>query len=295
MTLETLAVCPACGSQNFLDFIQCKDYTVSQESFHVKRCGTCGLCATSPRPTAGNAAAYYESTDYISHSSGAKSLMDRVYVLARRFTLAWKYSLVKSTANHRSLLDVGCGTGDFLAFAKAKGLTTFGTEPSAKARAVAQKKDVNVVDSIASLPTQTFDVITLWHVLEHIYDLHGTLDKLKERLNEHGTIFIAVPNYESPDAMHYKNLWAAYDVPRHVWHFSKNSMYSLLGNASLSVKKSVPMKLDAYYVSLLSEKYKADGKITLTGAIRGLYNGWKSNLRAKREKNYSSLIYVVTK
>jgi 2-polyprenyl-3-methyl-5-hydroxy-6-metoxy-1,4-benzoquinol methylase len=295
MSLEEVEHCPVCNGQSFLPFLDCKDYTKSGEVFHVEQCSACGMVLTNPRPAQDAAALYYQSNQYISHKSVATSLLDSIYLIIRQFTLRWKYSLVKPYFNHKTLLDIGCGTGSFLLQCAKAGITVMGVEPSSEARTQALQHKIPVSDSLHSLPNQAVDVITLWHVLEHIYDLPRTLQLLKEHLNEHGTIFIAVPNHESADAAYYQANWAAYDVPRHVWHFSKEHMKQLLENNGLRLLKIIPMKLDAFYVCLLSEKYKTNGKLTLRGALSGIIQGYASNKKARKDMNYSSLIYIVQK
>ena len=293
MTLETISVCPACQANSFHSFLTAKDYTVSQQDFDLVNCNTCGFIITNQRPTADTIHSYYKSEKYISHTGGSGSLMDRLYRIARSYTLNWKQQLITSFAQQKTLLDYGCGTGSFLAHMKTKGWSVTGVEPSADARAKASE-NATVYEHIESA-NETYSVITLWHVLEHIHDLNKTLTELGKRLEPSGTIFIAVPNYKSADATHYKNYWAAYDVPRHLWHFNKQTMTQVLANAGFSVQKIVPMKLDAYYVSLLSESYKEPNAGTFTRYFRAFQKAWISNRAARNSGEYSSLIYIAKK
>jgi 2-polyprenyl-3-methyl-5-hydroxy-6-metoxy-1,4-benzoquinol methylase len=212
----------------------------------------------------------------------------------RRFSIRWKYALLKPYLDQGPLLDYGAGTGNFLREVKNHGYPVYGVEPSADARNKVAS-DIPIVSRLNELPNQTFQVITLWHVLEHVYSLNDTIRQLKEKLTDRGTIFIAVPNRESYDAQHYQSLWAAYDVPRHLWHFTKSNMCRLLEKEGLTVKKVIPMKLDAFYVSLLSERYKNGGTLKLMGTLQAVWTGLKSNLKGKNNTNYSSLIFVVQK
>lgn len=253
------------------------------------------MVLTNPRPTPASAGDYYKSAQYISHQRASSGFFDSIYLIIRWFALRWKFNTVKPYLNHPSLLDIGCGTGAFLHSCAKKGVEVFGVEPNDDARKQAQVQNITVVDSISSLTNKKFSVITLWHVLEHIYDLQLTLTQLKSKLEDHGTIFIAVPNWQSPDAVHYKSFWAAYDTPRHAWHFSKPSMTRLLENNGFKLKHIIPMKMDAYYVSLLSEKYIAEGKFTIINTIKGLFHGYQSNRKARPTQNYSSLIYLAQK
>jgi 2-polyprenyl-3-methyl-5-hydroxy-6-metoxy-1,4-benzoquinol methylase len=291
MSLEELITCPACTGNTFIPHIIGKDHTATGELFHVKQCTTCGLLVTSPRPTETNAARYYQSTAYISHTGAAAGLIDYIYLIVRRFTLNWKYHLIRNRNPHGKLLDYGSGTGAFLNHCIDKGIDAYGIEPSV----IARDAHTKVAESLDKLEVNEFDVITLWHVLEHVYPLEQTLDQLKQRLAKTGTIFIAVPNWQSSDAKHYGAEWAAYDVPRHIWHFSQAAMKQLLTKKGFKLQAIIPMKLDAYYVSLLSEKNANHGKLSITRIVRALKTALISNVRAENDLNYSSLIYVATK
>jgi 2-polyprenyl-3-methyl-5-hydroxy-6-metoxy-1,4-benzoquinol methylase len=295
MTLERLQVCPICNGTSFSKFLICKDHTTSGELFHVEQCIGCKLLVTNPRPIVDDATRYYHSSSYISHTSKATGIVDYIYLIFRRLTIRWKLSLIKRHLNNNSLLDVGCGTGHFLKHCTERGVKTVGIEVSDNARKAAVKNMLKVEKSLDDLSNETFSVITLWHVLEHIYNLEETILKLKERLDENGIIFIAVPNWHSLDANHYREFWAAYDVPRHLWHFSKETMRALLEKSGLKLKQIIPMRLDAYYVSLLSEKYKHSGSTTIITALSALSIAYQSNKQGKEAMNYSSLIYLAGK
>jgi SAM-dependent methyltransferase len=292
--------CPICDGKNFEDFLTCTDYTVSHETFTIVKCPTCSLLATSPRPDEHQIEKYYLSNEYISHAVGTSSIFDFIYKFARRFTLRWKINIleknIQSTAcnNPQTLLDVGCGTGEFLAKCKDKGFTIAGVEPSSVARMSATKLTGQEILQTLESTNGQFEVITLWHVLEHVHDLNQYLVSLKSKLSKNGTMFIAVPNHESQDAKTYQQNWAGYDVPRHLWHFNQTSMKSLINNHSFKLIKVIPMKLDAFYVSILSEKQtrKASSPV---GIIRGISKGLVSNLSAAKTCEYSSLIYILRK
>jgi 2-polyprenyl-3-methyl-5-hydroxy-6-metoxy-1,4-benzoquinol methylase len=219
--------------------------------------------------------------------------MDRLYRIARSYTLKWKQQLIASSAQEKTLLDYGCGTGSFLTHMKSKGWHVTGVEPSPDARAKASEHDT-VYENMEGADGR-YSIITLWHVLEHIHDLNKILIELGKRLEASGTIFIAVPNYKSADATHYKNHWAAYDVPRHLWHFDRQTMTQVLANAGLKVQKILPMTLDAYYVCLLSESYKDPNASTITKYFRALQQASNSNRAARNSGEYSSLIYIAKK
>jgi 2-polyprenyl-3-methyl-5-hydroxy-6-metoxy-1,4-benzoquinol methylase len=250
------------------------------------------LGITSPRPNTENLGRYYQSEEYISHSGKSSGLMGPLYTTARKFALSWKTRIVKSQSKKGTALDFGCGTGEFLQTLKSKGWKVAGIEPSDLARAKAESlTNQKLYSSLSEISTNQFDAITAWHVVEHVPELSSVIEELKRLLKKDGTIFIAVPNYESPDAEKYKDLWAGYDVPRHLWHFSRKSMKQLLEAHGLNMIKIVPMKLDAYYVSMLSENYKNGGKRSLSSLIKGFIAGFKSNVAAG-SNNYSSLIYI---
>lgn len=271
-------------------FIKTKDFTLSGEEYDVKRNVKYDMLVTTPVPK--DLTKYYESDNYISHTDSNKSLFDKLYQFVKRISLKKKLNLINSfDSNSKTILDIGAGTGDFLSICKKNQWNVFGTEPSKKARGIAKKKGIDLVESISSLNNNHFDVITLWHVLEHVENLSDYLVKLSDLLSEKGTLIIAVPNYKSYDAVFYKEYWAALDVPRHLWHFSKHSISKMFSLVNMKIEKTIPMKYDSYYVSILSEKYKTNK----TGYLKGICVGLISNLKARRTKEYSSLIYVLKK
>lgn len=290
--MVSITECPVCKSHSIKPFIQCTDFTVSHETFAVNRCEVCGLGITSPRPDDENLGAYYKSEEYISHSGKTSGGIGLIYNTARTFALRWKTRIVDPKKSNVIALDFGCGTGEFLQTLKTRGWKVEGVEPSENARTKAEtlvRQKINA--SLKLISDHRFDIITAWHVIEHVPNLPQTIQRLKGLLKKDGTIFIAVPNYESADAKQYQEFWAGYDVPRHLWHFSKKSMMQLLATYGLDVVKILPMKLDAYYVSMLSEKYKRNAN-PIANLVRGSVSGLKSNLAGKKEKNHSSLIYI---
>lgn len=293
--MQTLSACPVCHNSNFTAFLSSKDYTVSHETFSLVKCESCNLVLTNPQPGENELPKYYQSDAYISHSNKTKNLIDHLYKISRNYTLKWKYNLTQthSIEAASSLLDYGCGTGAFLKVCQEKNMLIAGVEPSAIARAEAARiTNIPIASTLDEL-TRTYDVITLWHVLEHVSNLDTTLSKLEARLEKNGTMFIAVPNLNSRDAKIYREHWAAYDVPRHLWHFSKKSMEKTLASYSLKINAILPMRLDAYYVCLLSEKYR--GNTGLSGMLNAFTQGWNSNQEANSTHEYSSLIYIVRK
>ncbi len=296
MQLEYVKVCPICSKSEFIDSIICQDFTYSQKKFTIQKCTGCQLLLTNPRPNVNSLSEYYNSQVYISHTSKASNVFDAIYLKARSYTLNWKFTLISKLKSIGTLLDYGCGTGEFLLTMNSHGWKTKGVEPSKPARDKANNlgssEHPHVFENLAEISNNKFDVITLWHVLEHISDPNELLLKLKRKLNDDGLMFVAVPNYKSFDARHYRQYWAAYDVPRHLWHFSKDNMEAILLKNNLILDKVVPMKLDAYYVSLLSEKYKNGNTYSLLSPIKALVNAWRSNAKAKSGNTHSSHIYI---
>ena len=297
--MEKLVFCPVCNSTEFSSAMECKDFTYSQSYFNLVDCKKCGFRFTNPRPDVSEIGKYYQAPEYISHSDSQKGLVNKLYHLVRNYTLMQKLKLIfnlrggikKGISN--TLLDIGCGTGAFLNVCKNAGFECEGIEPDENARALAIAQyglKVSGESALEGLPEKHYDVITLWHVLEHVPLLNERIVKIKSLLKENGHLIIAVPNCASYDAQHYGNLWAAYDVPRHLYHFTPATMGQLIEKHELKIARILPMVFDSFYVSLLSEKYKT-GK---TNFISGMWTGLLSNIKAiKTGKEFSSQIYVV--
>ena len=274
-------------------FIKVKDYSVSGEEFELTQNSEYGFLETTPQPSSDTLPGYYKSEDYISHTNSKRNVFEKVYHLVRTVSLKKKLQLINtSVSTSKNLLDVGCGTGDFLQIAQQNNWSVSGIEPNEPARSIANKKTNNSVFEIEQLlkfEPNSFDVITLWHVLEHLPNLEDHIRVFKKLLKPNGTLIIAVPNYKSYDAKHYKQFWAAYDVPRHLWHFNQSSISKLVSKYSFQLEKAKPMWFDSFYVSMLSEKYKS-GKMN---PIKGFWIGMLSNIKALRSKEASSLIYII--
>lgn len=271
-------------------FIKVTDHSVSGESFALLLDSELQLLKTHPQPSLELLPKYYESEDYISHTDGKRSLFEKVYHFIKRKAIRDKVSLISKLQPQKgTLLDIGAGTGDFLQEAKNQNWLCTGIEPNEKAKNIAMSKGVSFVADLMSLENHSFDVITMWHVLEHVPDLEQQIQELKRLLKPNGTILIAVPNYKSFDAQHYGKFWAAYDVPRHLWHFSKTAIEKLFERENMKLTKVLPMVFDSFYVSLLSEKYKT-GKVNF---VTGFFIGLRSNIKAKQNFEYSSHIYVL--
>lgn len=276
-------------------YLTVKDHSVSGEEFELLVNNEFGYLETHPQPSSDKLPEYYKSDDYISHTDSKRNLLEKAYHVVRNISLKRKLKLINSfDSEDKNLLDVGCGTGDFLQIAQEVNWTVTGIEPNEEARKIANTKTNNSVFNVKKLlefDKQRFDVVTLWHVLEHLPNLNEQVSILKSLLKEKGTLIIAVPNYKSYDAKYYKNFWAAFDVPRHLWHFNRESVTKLFSKENMEVLELLPMKFDAYYVSLLSEKYKS-GWMNIFNAFRVALI---SNVKAKGTGEYSSLIYIIKK
>lgn len=289
--METLDLCPACHSSKISKETEVKDHFKSQETFNLFLCSGCSLLFTNPRPEENSIGNYYQSSDYISHSNTSKGLINFLYQKVRNFTLAVKTELINSFYPAKgSLLDLGCGTGHFLKAAKDNGWQVDGIEPDENARKLACTLIESKVKG--NFLQEAFDgnysIITAWHVFEHIHQIDSTLKKLKSLLKTDGKLIVAVPNYTSFDAKKYGSFWAAYDVPRHLYHFSPSAMEALLNRHGFKIITTKGMKFDSYYVSMLSEKYKSGGNL-----FSAFFTGLKSNMKAgSEEKKYSSVIYI---
>ncbi|HEY1213993.1 MAG TPA: class I SAM-dependent methyltransferase, partial [Bryobacteraceae bacterium] len=296
MPLIHYTTCPVCQSAELEPALQAVDHTVSHESFAIWQCRTCTLRFTQDVPDAASIGPYYRSEEYISHSNTSKGFVNGLYHLVRRQTLSDKYRLIASATRKRQgkLLDIGAGTGAFVGYMQGKGWEVTGLEPDETARGHARTDNgVNLLDTdqLFQLPPDSFDAITLWHVMEHVHALHPYVEQLKALVRRNGRIFIAVPNYTSYDARVYGEAWAAYDVPRHLYHFSPEAMENLLDQHGLQLQYSQPMWYDAIYISMLSEKYRSKGGGSM---LRAIFNGFSSNAKAFVDKSTcSSLIYVV--
>lgn len=276
-----------------LDLIlETRDYFLTGEKFGLYRNPEYGFLETRPVPL-NNLPDYYKSDEYISHSDSKKSWFDKIYQLIKKYNISYKFSKLKVESGNKSLLDYGCGTGDFLKYAKNKGLTVLGIEPNQNALKLAQQKIGNDLVKNTELKNlnQQFDYITLWHVLEHIPNLEELIIELKNKLKADGKIIIAVPNHDSFDSKYYKSFWAAWDVPRHLWHFSNDSFQNLSYKFGLEVVNKYPLWFDSFYISFISEKYKKSKFRILRAPIIGFI----SNLYGMKNKNYSSVIYILKK
>lgn len=291
---QKVTQCAGCGSTQLFHYLKLKDYFLTKEEFEILQCQNCKLLLTNPIPGENEIEKYYQSPEYYSHNSKANNLNSIIYNIIRHFNIRRKYSFVKSLTTGNHILDYGCGSGQLLNYFKQMGWQIQGVEKNADARYFASELNrIDVaenLDQIKATSTQ-FDVIMLWHVLEHIHKLNELVTDLGQLLRKNGILLIAVPNPLSFDAMQYKEMWAGYDVPRHLYHFSRESMEKFLEKHYFHTIATIPMKFDAYYTSLLSEKYKGNR----FPYFKAFIEGYKSNHFAQKNKNYSSMIFVARK
>lgn len=292
--MSDLPACPSCGSTVTEPQFSVRDHSVSGETFHLRRCGNCTLVYTEDAPSRESIGPYYRSEAYVSHTDSTKGIVNWLYHRVRLITVAAKRRMAERSVGGRTgrVLDYGCGTGTFLASMRDAGWEAVGLEPDAVARENALRLHglrVSAPEALSGLPDGHFDVVTLWHVLEHVHDLNETLSHLARVLSPRGCLFIAVPNHLSLDARHYGPDWAAWDVPRHLWHFTPISLQGLLERHGLKAKGIRPMWFDSFYVSMLSERY-ANGRLRL---LHALFTGLRSNMAATmNHARCSSLIHM---
>lgn len=287
--------CPVCDSAGIHHVFNATDHTVTLESFGIWQCANCSVRFTQNVPGIDDIGKYYKSENYISHTETSKGLVNWLYLRVRKFTLSSKRRFIESETQQTKgmLLDIGAGSGAFVHHMKTSGWAVEGVEPDSGAiERAAREYQLSLKPSSAlfNFEEHSFDAVTMWHVLEHVHDLHGYINQIKKIIRPGGTVFIAVPNYTSYDAEHYQSSWAAYDVPRHLYHFSPASMIELMKKHGFTVKKMQPMWFDSFYVSLLSEKYRT-GSASL---FRGFWRGLRSNMKAfSNNRRASSIIYVI--
>jgi 2-polyprenyl-3-methyl-5-hydroxy-6-metoxy-1,4-benzoquinol methylase len=293
--MEKLNSCPVCLSKQFEEAITCIDYTTSKEEFVICQCSDCSFRFTNPRPDINESGRYYQSEDYISHTDSKKGLLNKIYQITRDYMISSKYKSTVKKYNAKSLMDYGCGTGDFLKYCIDRNHDAIGLEIDDNARKIAIEKGCKEVyspDHLSNIKPGSVDIITLWHVLEHIHDLRPTIQQFNQILKNDGTIVIAVPNHQSYDAKHYGKYWAAYDVPRHLYHFNLNAIRLLFSNSGFELVDTKPMRLDPFYIALLSNKYQT-GKMN---PIKAIFIGLITNFKIMFNiTNSSSIIYIFKK
>jgi SAM-dependent methyltransferase len=286
--------CKICGSDEVHLFLKTQDYFLTNEAFDLIKCDQCGYIATYPVPANEDLGKYYDSKNYLSHTAAQKGMLNRMYQILRSLNIKRKYNHIVKYKQNGNILDIGCGTGELLNYFSTHKWKATGIEPNAEARTFgtySYQLDIKDESELKNLTLEQYDVISMWHVLEHVPDINHRIEQIKKLLKPDGIIVIALPNINSYDAIKYGRFWAGLDVPRHLHHFSPNSFNELAKKHQLQLLESIPMKMDSFYVSLLSEKYKNNSLALFSGFFSGLV----SNFKGRRSNNYSSMIFVLKK
>ena len=284
--------CPWCDSEKTQMHLWVKDYFLTGEAFEIHECLKCGLLFTEPRPDSNHIGKYYQSEEYYSHQENKSGFIQKIYESVKKVNLKHKRKLATKGMKVGTMLEIGCGVGDFLHEMEQRGWNCTGIEPSKEAKAIAQNRvKANILnpEDLATLKDESFDLITMWHVLEHVDNLKDEVRHLQRLLKKGGRLVLALPNFKSTDAEYYREYWAAYDVPRHLNHFCRESITNIFKTTKLQLKKIDKLVWDAYYISYMSEKYKNHTLPLLKGAVRGLM----SNCKARKSGEWSSLVYVL--
>ncbi|MDD3739099.1 MAG: class I SAM-dependent methyltransferase [Lentimicrobiaceae bacterium] len=293
--MKTIEKCPICNNNKLSEWLKTKDYFLTDEEFVITQCESCGFKFTNPQPEEENLYKYYETENYISHSQKNQSgIISKLYNFVKIFNTKSKYKTIKKYIDKGSLLDIGAGNGYFANYMKTKNWQVDGVEPNITARKYAQDNfliELKDEDFLDETEHKKYDVITMWHVLEHVSKLSERITQISRLIKNNGKIFIAVPNINSKDAEFYKKYWAGLDTPRHLWHFSEKDIKNLLQNTDLQLIKTKGLKFDSFYISIMSEK-----NINKKGNIfRAIYIGLISNLFYAKKRGYSSMIYILAK
>lgn len=299
-SLETLENCPSCGGSHFIDTLSCIDHTYSKGEFTVVKCESCALHFTNPRPSEKHIGVYYDNPEYVSHTDTNKGLLFTIYGLVKSYTLGQKRKLLERLSADKTVLDYGAGSGDFSNELASNGWDVTSYEPAEKARNLIKKKNdsINLVGSLSEIESKSKSTIALWHVLEHVHRLQATIKEFNRILTDDGKLIIAVPNHTSYDAEFYQENWAAYDVPRHLYHFNPSTIDPLMKSFGFRLVDAKPMLFDSYYVSLLSEKNtNGNGFLeSLIGWSRAFIIGSLSNFKTiGNPKKCSSMTYIYEK
>ena len=287
-------ICPWCGSSKAEIKMEVKDEFLSQEEFHLCECTNCGMLYTMPRPSKDKIGEYYKSDKYYSHQENKSGFIPKLYELVKSFNVKNKFNMATKGKTIGKLLDIGCGVGDFIHTAEQKGWDCVGVEPSDEAKNIAKSRTKgNIIDSekLEQIQDQNFDVITMWHVLEHVDDIKWQVNQLQRLIKDDGRIVIAVPNYKSYDSEFYQQHWAAYDVPRHLNHFDKMIIAKMFKSKELKLINTEKLVWDAYYISYISEQYMQHSLALMRGVWRGLI----SNCKARQTGEWSSMVYIFEK
>lgn len=282
--------CPVCDSKDFIHYLNAQDWGYSKKYFEIVKCSKCSFSFTQDVPDQEDIVVYYRHSDYVSHTDTNEGLFFKVYHKVREHMLNKKRAWVENHTKKGSVLDIGAATGYFLANLKNNGWQVFGFEPEESAREIAKSKNgIDLIDNFTPLfkEGKKFNAITMWHVLEHVHELNLYFEHFKKLLNDDGKVFIAVPNHDSLDACFYKEKWAAWDMPKHLWHFNPASLKALAEKHNFELVKMYGLPFDAFYVSLLSTQSFL-GK--LVAPFIGLVSFVNETINVKKS---SSVLYVL--
>lgn len=292
--MKKILKCAVCLKKDFSLFVETKDYFFTNESFSLEKCNACGFVFTNPLPLKENLGKYYETEEYLSHDSNKRGIIKNIYKIVREINLKNKYGIISRYMHSGKILDIGSGTGEFLNYFKNKGWKTIGIEPNQEAREFAVNNyQLSVVDEkeLDLVENNSQNVVTMWHVLEHVYDLDERMETLHRILKKDGILVVALPMIDSPDSIKFGKYWSGLDVPRHLYHFSSSTFELLAKRYKFNIIDKLPMKFDSLYVSWLSHKAKKS-KLSF---LRGIFDGIISNMYANKSSNYSSMIFVMKK
>jgi len=292
--MKKILKCAVCLKKDFSLFVETKDYFFTNESFSLEKCNACGFVFTNPLPLKENLGKYYETEEYLSHDSNKRGIIKYIYKIVREINLKNKYGIISRYMHSGKILDIGSGTGEFLNYFKNKGWKTIGIEPNQEAREFAVNNyQLSVVDEkeLDLVENNSQNVVTMWHVLEHVYDLDERMETLHRILKKDGILVVALPMIDSPDSIKFGKYWSGLDVPRHLYHFSSSTFELLAKRYKFNIIDKLPMKFDSLYVSWLSHKAKKS-KLSF---LRGIFDGIISNMYANKSSNYSSMIFVMKK
>lgn len=287
--------CPLCSSDKIDPWLVCTDHLVSHGQFELYKCHSCGFVFTRKYPEEEQIGRYYDSSGYVAHDDKAPGIVNRIYEVVRKIMLRKKRKLVTEITGLAGgrVLDIGCGTGYFAFAMKEAGWIAEGIEPNLKARDHCKTNfGINVIDpsAINSLPSEQYDCITFWHVLEHLHDPSGYASEVQRLLKPGGVCITALPNSSSYDSDFYGKNWAGFDVPRHLWHFTPETIDLFASKTGFVINGKKRLPFDVFYISVLSEKHKGVVFPLLKGMARGSWFALKACIRP--DKN-SSLIYIM--
>jgi 2-polyprenyl-3-methyl-5-hydroxy-6-metoxy-1,4-benzoquinol methylase len=295
--MVTVNNCLVCGSDNIAFRLVCSDHLTGGGNFDIYTCKNCGFFFTHNPPSVEILEKYYDAEEYISHSDTKKGFTNILFHITRNLMFYRKRRIIAKTTglNDGNLLDIGCGTGYFAAFMKKSGWNVTGTEVNKNARIFAREKfNLEVIDEadLTKFDHNHFDCITMWHVFEHLQDPVNYTSVILRLLKPGGVCVAAMPNCDSYDAQYYSQFWAAWDVPRHLWHFTSETFRRFSEKAGLKFSGTLTLPLDVFYISILSEKYKGSKLSFISGILKSL---WFSILVLFNKHKTSSLIYILRK